>query len=1329
MSTAGAEAATASTIDQTATLEPQSHSHTERTDFAGEPSDVKQSSDSSNSEEPTQRPDEHRCSINQDGAQQAGAETSKEQEKEDGVLQSDTLRIEKEDEDPMSEGTDIYDEDTTWRHGFANDKNLDERRKKAPKRIRQYADYIKLMEDRMTVMEEQLRKINIDTTKPSQPVAETPAADDHPSPQTKQLQLSIAHVKWDEFNRVGSSGKHVIDVLIGDPDYMQSRKQKKAAKIEDKKKTTDENEKKAGYEERKEETEGTQPRFASAGEKRSLLPERMCINSDLLLGILSEITSLTMKGPLIIIRPFKVLITWEEEIRQRLSLLESKWEELDALAGKEKERAAAEAKVQETELEKVENTELPGPREEKDGKEDGNIGEPNTKTPTTVIHPNRTLAQTPASENLGKADSTKNAKNSQPILKGPEQSDYPSIQQVEEKLIEPGQISVNQAVDHSKDQTSDPTKEDPNDKAPQILERSSVTASAQSTQETATDFSKQQAASQNEVYDDIDEDIRSTDGKAALKRLRLLVKFMDEEVIGPLAKLKEAHRHQQIFFADLFHFFIPGDEVYRFHGSGANEQVQAYRVLQVVGGRRFNFSEKPTDGTESFELLSPNEVGSPFVITCIHIDFDGKELGPITTTFTIKEYTGERSTASLPVCPPAFMKDPKDLRRDLELRGQRFIELAQVSHKEYTGLTLDPIEDIDSQVIVDFDTTFQVNRSWAPNLDIQYPAAADPRETAPLPANYEDTYEAKGTVLDSYEHEYSYMHEDSSVDQIRMKDFMEDHPIFRRDPPVLLKATKHGVELNAEDKRLLPGRVFGFVLRSRTWAALSIRLVKDLPVKQDGFDQLVLPHGHKDLVRALVKTHSRGARPASGPVEEIDHQVDLVKGKGKGLIICAKAFISPWTMCAYNLTVLHGVPGVGKTSTAECIADYTQRPLFPITCGDIGETATSVEANLGKSFQLAHQWGCVLLLDEADVFMAKRSGSDIQRNSLVSVFLRILEYYSGILFLTTNRVGIFDPAFKSRIHISLYYPPLDGGTTIQIWKVNIDRTRTSENKYEVDEDRILEFAKRHFREHDEGGRWNGRQIRNAFQTAIALAEYDATEYMRRRFNVSDTRELPTLKPRITVDHFQKVANAASDFDRYLKDVYGGRDEAERAFGESLRKDDWGQQAVATMRPPMRDGHNSRVYYQQAQYRQQQQQQRFQGRDMFHSEPSFEEMDPFQESKYPVLPNEADSFNRRPSPDHRSVTRPDRGRYDELSGPLGGLGSSNTPSPWSVSGGSAHAGRMQTPQNGRPRTMGTAHYEESEYKMPMTNNFSEFDETDPRNAYGHRRESQGRASAY
>lgn len=77
------------------------------------------------------------------------------------------------------------------------------------------------------------------------------------------------------------------------------------------------------------------------------------------------------------------------------------------------------------------------------------------------------------------------------------------------------------------------------------------------------------------------------------------------------------------------------------------------------------------------------------------------------------------------------------------------------------------------------------------------------------------------------------------------------------------------------------------------------------------------------------------------------------------------------------------------------------------------------------NFRLAHRWGCVMLLDEAGVFLQARDKEDMRRNAVVSVFLRVLEYYSGILFLTTNKIGNFDEASKSRIHILLYYAPLD----------------------------------------------------------------------------------------------------------------------------------------------------------------------------------------------------------------------------------------------------------------------------------------------------------------
>lgn len=240
--------------------------------------------------------------------------------------------------------------------------------------------------------------------------------------------------------------------------------------------------------------------------------------------------------------------------------------------------------------------------------------------------------------------------------------------------------------------------------------------SAKAAEEPQIKASEHPTGRRDQLTDDIQADLRSLDGKPALRRLRLLAKFMDENMNGPLAKLKEGRRHQQVFFADLYHFFNPGDEVYKFHGSGAGEQVQAYRVLQVTGGRRFESGVRPEDEVDTTGMLVK---GTPLNITCIHIDFDGRELGPITTDFSIREYSGERSTVALPVYPAAFTKDPEDLKRDLELRGQRFVELAQTTHKDYRGLTIDPIEDIDSQVIIDFDTTFQANPTWKPNLEIQ----------------------------------------------------------------------------------------------------------------------------------------------------------------------------------------------------------------------------------------------------------------------------------------------------------------------------------------------------------------------------------------------------------------------------------------------------------------------------------------------------------------------------------------------------------------------------------------------------------------------------------
>lgn len=183
------------------------------------------------------------------------------------------------------------------------------------------------------------------------------------------------------------------------------------------------------------------------------------------------------------------------------------------------------------------------------------------------------------------------------------------------------------------------------------------------------------------------------------------------------------------------------------------------------------------------------------------------------------------------------------------------------------------------------------------------------------------------------------MFDDHRIDRQRTVEFI-------RANGSLLRTISSGEELTESMMLLLPNRVYGFVLRSRRWHFLNIDSIRPLERQSDGFESLVLPPGVARLVESLVKTHNPQTMPSfTGHECEEEQHVDLVRGKGKGLVI-----------------LLHGAPGVGKTSTAECVADYTQRPLFPITCGDIGETSKEVEYNLEQNFSLAHRWGCVLLV-------------------------------------------------------------------------------------------------------------------------------------------------------------------------------------------------------------------------------------------------------------------------------------------------------------------------------------------------------------------------------
>ena len=149
------------------------------------------------------------------------------------------------------------------------------------------------------------------------------------------------------------------------------------------------------------------------------------------------------------------------------------------------------------------------------------------------------------------------------------------------------------------------------------------------------------------------------------------------------------------------------------------------------------------------------------------------------------------------------------------------------------------------------------------------------------------------------------------------------------------------------------------------------------------------------------------------------------------------------------------------------------------------------------------------------------------------MFLRVLEYYAGVLFLTTNRVGDFDEAFTSRIHVSLYYPALNHEKTVEVFKINIEliKERFKDKKRIIIIDDIIAFALDHFFKHTQA-RWNGRQIRNACQTALALAEFEA------QGNSHETVLKPDAIIHLKVSHFQTVQKAYLEFADYMNALYG-----------------------------------------------------------------------------------------------------------------------------------------------------------------------------------------------
>ncbi|KAH7053225.1 P-loop containing nucleoside triphosphate hydrolase protein [Macrophomina phaseolina] len=300
--------------------------------------------------------------------------------------------------------------------------------------------------------------------------------------------------------------------------------------------------------------------------------------------------------------------------------------------------------------------------------------------------------------------------------------------------------------------------------------------------------------------------------------------------------------------------------------------------------------------------------------------------------------------------------------------------------------------------------------------------------------------------------------------------------------------------------------VYGFSFQDRTYDLFAVHGLREATFNKDMIKDLIVADATKKMVMALCEVYDRNDQ------ENNLFPTDLIRGKGEGRII-----------------LLHGAPGTGKTFTAELVAEYTARPLLTIPAADLGDEPGTMERTLQRFFRDAGRWDAILLLDEADVYVAKRTRDNHKTNVIVSVFLRALEYFKGILFLTTNRVGVFDVAFMTRIHVQISYPQLSSEARQQIWSSKILKLRDNHinggQQFHCGE-AVEEFL--HYDSTLNELAWNGRQISSVFQTAVSLAVWDAKAGHQRR-------QIPILKVR----HVKQVVKMSREFQDYRKQVMFG----------------------------------------------------------------------------------------------------------------------------------------------------------------------------------------------